>query len=329
MTYLQGLSNANFLTKIDLSKGYHQISVKKECRKYTALSCSEGGLYQFVRMPFGMVNSGATFCRMMRKLLHGMSDTDNFVDDIIVFSETWHGHIEVVRELFERLRSARLTARPSKCMVGHSHLEFLGHVVGEGQIRPNPVLHPRQRHKFDRFSDWSVISADFVPNFSTIAAPITDLTKKGEPNKVNWGESQEHAFRALINFLTSPNILRLPNFDEGFILRTDASSYGVGAVLLQCIDDAKYPIAYASKKLLEREMRYSTIEKECLGLVWGVSKFHVYLYGREFILETDHQPLVYINRAKVANSRIMRWALAIQQYRFRIVAIKGSENIGG
>lgn len=330
------LTNAKFLTKIDLSKGYFQISVNKECRKYTAFSCSEKGLYQFLRLPFGMINSGASFCRMMRKLLSGMKDIDNFVDDIIIFSESWRSHILVLKELFSRLRKANLTARPSKCMVGHFRLEFLGHVVGEGKIQPKPSKveciqnspTPKTKTQVRSFLGLVGYFRRFVPNFSTIAAPLTDLTKKGEPNKVRWGDPQEKSFRTLVNILTSPVVLRLPKFEDMFILRTDASNYGLGAVLLQEVDGVKFPIAYASKKLLDREVRYSTIEKECLGLVWGISKFHVFLYGREFILETDHQPLVYINRAKVANARIMRWALALQQYRFRIIAIKGSENVG-
>ena len=111
-------------------------------------------------------------------------------------------------------------------------------------------------------------------------------------------------------------------------MRTDASNFGIGAVLMQEHAGVKFPICYASRKLLSREVQYSVIEKECLALVWGIQKFESYLYGREFLLETDHQPLLYLNRAKVANARLMRWALALQPYRFRIIAIKGSENIG-
>ena len=111
-------------------------------------------------------------------------------------------------------------------------------------------------------------------------------------------------------------------------MRTDASDLGVGAVLLQVHEREKFPVAYASKKLLPREKAYSVMEKECLAIVWAVRKFEPYLYGRCFILETDHQPLMYLQRAKVANGRIMRWALALQPYRFKIEAIKGSDNVG-
>lgn len=123
-------------------------------------------------------------------------------------------------------------------------------------------------------------------------------------------------------------ILKLPDFDRTFILRTDASEDGIGAVLLQLENDEKLPVAYASRKLQDREQSYAVIEKECLAVVWGVQKFHQYLYGQEFLLETDHQPLTYLDKSKTENSRLMRWALLLQQYRFRIVTIKGSDNVG-
>ena len=123
-------------------------------------------------------------------------------------------------------------------------------------------------------------------------------------------------------------VLHLPDVEKPFILQTDASNVGLGAVLLQVFDEEKFPIAYASRKLLPRERAYSTIEKECLAIVRSVQKFQTYLYGRAFVLQNDHQPLIYLNRAKSSNSRIMRWALQLQPYRFNIQAIKGSENVG-
>ena len=168
----------------------------------------------------------------------------------------------------------------------------------------------------------------YIPNFAAIAVPLTDLTKKGQPNVVVWEDSQEKAFMNLKDHLLHDPVLRLPVIERPFILRTDASNEGLGAVLLQEHEGMKFPVAYASRKLLEREKNYSVIEKECLAIVWGVEKFYRYLFGREFVLETDHQPLLYLNKAKVANSRLMRWALSLQPYRFRIQAIKGSENVG-
>ena len=124
--------------------------------------------------------------------------------------------------------------------------------------------------------------------------------------------------------------MKLPDISKPFILQTDASDGGIGAVLLQLEDEVgiKLPVAYASRKLKSSECKYSTIEKECLGIVWAINKFQRYLYGREFLIETDHQPLTYLNKAKVINSRIMRWALSLQSYRYRVIAIRGKDNQG-
>ena len=121
---------------------------------------------------------------------------------------------------------------------------------------------------------------------------------------------------------------QLPDLNKNFTLRTDASDTGVGAVLLQEIAGEMFPVAYASKKLNKSQCRYSVMERECLAVVWAVLKFEPYLYGKEFIIETDHQPLTCLRTSKVANGRIMRWALALQPYRYRLKVIKGTENVG-
>ena len=168
----------------------------------------------------------------------------------------------------------------------------------------------------------------FVPNFAERATPLTDLTKKGCPNVVQWGAAQEQAFKDLREVLTKAPILRLPNLHKPFIVQTDASDTGVGATLLQEYADEVFPVMYASKKLLPRERRYSVIEREGLAMLFAIKKFERYLYGREFTPQTDHQPLAYIKQAKMENSRIMRWALFLQNYQFRVEAIKGSQNVG-
>lgn len=152
----------------------------------------------------------------------------------------------------------------------------------------------------------------FIPNYASIAAPLSDLTKKGQPNKVVWGEAQARSFEKLKKALCEFPILNLPDFDRPFVLQTDSSNVGIGAVLLQEDGDTKKPIAYASRKLKGAELNYATVEKECLALVWGILKFHRYLYGKEFLLETDHQPLQYLNRGKAVNARLMRWSLLLQ-----------------
>ena len=146
----------------------------------------------------------------------------------------------------------------------------------------------------------------FIPNISAIAAPLSDLTKKGLPNKIHWTSAQEKPFETLKTILASKTLLRLPDFQKHFILKTDASESGIESVLLQEYEGQKFPVAYVSKKLSSCEKGYSVIEKECLALLWAVKKFHMYLHEREFTLEIDHQQLVYLRKSKMANGRLMQ-----------------------
>ena len=166
-----------------------------------------------------------------------------------------------------------------------------------------------------------------IPTFAAVAAPLTDLTRKAEPKKFRWGHAQEKVFSSLQDCLLKRPILKLPDHTKPFILRTDASSFGLGTALMQQHDEKLYPVAYASKKLAPAETRYSTLEKECLGIVWGVTKFRLYLAGKPFVLQTDHQPLAHINKTKFQNNRIMRWALALQGYDYTVQDIAEKDNV--
>ena len=333
------MSGHKYFTKMDLSKGYWQVGLTERSKPLTAFETPRG-LFQFRTMPFGLVNSGATFCRLMRIILSNLPKVDSFVDDMWIFTETWRDHMTSLRQVLDSLRSAKLTAKPSKCMIGYDSIECLGHNIVGQTVRPQEdkiqairdAPRPSTKRQVKSFLGLAGFYRRFIPNFSSIASPLTDLTKKNRPNSIkDWQDHHERAFQTLKNRLTSSPILRLPVFQEGkpFVLRTDASDIGLGAVLLQDFEgEGRLPIAYASKKLLPRTRNYSVIEKECLGIIWGVEKFRKYLYGVEFLLETDHKPLSYMQTAKVLNPRIMRWAMKLQPYRFRIVAIRGRDNLG-
>ena len=166
-----------------------------------------------------------------------------------------------------------------------------------------------------------------MPNYSDIALPLTDLTRKGCPSKVVWGEAQEKSYQTLKSMLVKPPVLKLPDFSKQFIDQTDSSDTGMGTVL-QDHFGILHPIYYASKKLLPLQRNYSIVERECMCIVWAVQKFELYLYEREFVIQTDHQPLVYINQCKVINKKVMRWAMFLQEFRFRIESIPGRLNHG-
>jgi len=329
------LSTARYFSKLDFCKGYWQIPTAIEDRPKTAF-CTPIGLYQFVRMPFGLQNACATYGRMMRRLLDGMEQTDNFVDDVLTFTDEWQRHLHELRDLFCRVRQAGLTVKPSKCFFGYVSIEYVGHVVGQGQLRTMEdkvsrivnAPEPRTKTQLRAFLGLAGYYRRFVPSYAMVAAPLTDLLRKGAPNKLEWERAQDIAFSQLKAALSSEPVLRLPDSNKQFIVRTDASDTGLGAVLLQEHEDGIFPVMYLSRKLNAAERNYSVIERECLAIVWAISKLQLYLYGRSFVLQTDHRPLLYLDQAKLSNPRVMRWALSLQPYRYRTESIRGSDNVG-
>ena len=160
----------------------------------------------------------------------------------------------------------------------------------------------------------------FIPNYATLAAPLTDLTRKKAPIQVQWTGECDRAFNKLKQQLCSAPVLSSPDYTRSFVLQTDASERGVGAVLSQRSDQGEdHLIGYFSKKLLPREERYSTIEKECLAIKMAMNIFRTYLIGRHFTVETDHRSLVWLDKLKDSNSRLTRWSLALQPYDFMVV----------
>ena len=329
------LAKSTYFTKIDLTKGYWQIPLEEESKEYTAFP-TDLGLFQFKVLAFGLMNAPACFNKLMRKLLKGMKNVKHFLDDILVYTNSWQEHVSVLNEVLLRLQEAGLTARPSKCNIGISSVDYLGHTISKDVVMPGDATVVKilsasaPTTKKELRSSLGLVGyfRKFLPQYASLVAPLTDLTKKNCPNKLEWKEEHEEIFVYLKKMLTSDPVLQLPDMNREFILCTDASNAGLGAVLLQEHDGIKKTIAYASKRLLPREHRYSTIEREAMAMVWGVKKFSPYIYGKQFILETDHKPLGFLYSAKNLNSRITRWALSLQPYFPKIRVIKGTENIG-
>jgi hypothetical protein len=200
-------------------------------------------------------------------------------------------------------------------------------------VKPNPekvraILEvPRPSTKSEVRSLLGLIGyyRTFIPDFAKICEPLTDLTKKGK--SLEWTSDCENSFRVVKEMLAEAPILKTPDFKKIFILQTDASAKAISAVLSQQDDDDKeHPVCYISRKLLQREMHYPIIEKECLAIVWGVTKLHHYLAFREFIIETDHQPLIWLDRVKNTNQKLLRWSLLLQQYAYSIRHRSGKKN---
>ena len=272
---------------------------------------------------------------MMRKLLKGMSCVHNYIDDILVHTGTWKEHLIALRELFSRLEAANLTIKAAKCSFGVTEVDYVGHKITSGKISPqlqnvDKVLkaeRPKTKKEVRSFVGLVTYYANHIPNFANVIAPITDLTTKNKPNNVIWESKHEQAFQMLKSMITSEPILQMPNFDKTFILQVDASDSGIGGALMQDYEGELRPVALTSRKLSSREKAFAVIEKECLAVIHSIKKFHVYLFGRQFVIQTDHLPLVCMNQNRVANDRIMRWALLLQPYSMKIEYIKGSQNV--
>ena len=328
------LSGDKYFSKIDLRKGYWQIKMDSASKDKTAFATPDG-LYNFKTMPFGLVCAPAVFSRLMRTLLRGLKGVDNYIDDILIHTESFDDHVRCLEEVLQRLSEANMTAKPSKCFFDFDTIEFLGHNVGNGSITPitrtlekiEEAERPKTKKQVRSFLGLTGYYRDFIQNYSTIAAPLSELTKKAKPNKVIWEEKLENSYNELKSALSKAPVFRLPDLDREFVLQTDASDVGIGAVLMQRYDGTLFPVSYASRKLLPRERNYSVVGRECLALVWAVQKFHVLVYGKEFTLQTDHASLAHINKAKLTNSRIFRWSLILQEYRFKVEAIKGTLNV--
>uniref|UniRef100_A0A8C1M144 ribonuclease H n=1 Tax=Cyprinus carpio TaxID=7962 RepID=A0A8C1M144_CYPCA len=331
---LDRLGRARFISTLDLTKGYWQVPLSKDAKPKTAFS-TPSGHWQYRVLPFGLHGAPATFQRLMDVLLRPhMAYAAAYIDDVVIHSETWGEHLERLRRVLLELRRAGLTANPRKCHLALSEAKYLGFCVGRGLIRPqeNKVTailsapRPTTKTQVRAFLGLAGYYRCFIPNFSSLAAPLTDLTRKGQPEKVCWTPSAEEAFGQIKTALTSAPVLRAPDFSCPFLLQTDASDAGLGAVLSQVQEGEEHPVIYISRKLSPAERNYAVVEKEALAIKWAVLELRYYLLGRKFTLVTDHAPLQWMARSKDTNARVTRWFLALQDFHFEVRHRAGAAN---
>ena len=332
---LDRLGPAKYISTLDLTRGYWQVPVQKESQPMTAF-VTPFGLFQFRRMPFGLQGAPATFQRMMDRLLDGMNDfADSYIDDLAVFSTSWDDHLHGLRQVLEKLRAANLTVKGKKCQFGMAECSYLGHVIGGGRVKVDGAKVeavrqfqiPRTKKDVRAFLGLAGYYRKFICNFASLASALTDLTRKSAPNRVIWTAECDLAFQQLKTRLCSSPVLQAPDLQKPFQLQTDASDRGVGAILSQLdTDGVDHPVAYFSRKLLPREEKYSTVEKECLAIKLGIHAFRVYLLGREFKIITDHRSLEWLDRVKENNPRLTRWSLFLQPYQYKVMYRPGRMN---
>ncbi|KAM8702411.1 hypothetical protein ACLKA7_007742 [Drosophila subpalustris] len=274
---LEKLRNAKYISTLDLKSGYWQIPMAKGSREYTAFTVPGRGLYHWKVMPFGLHSAPATFQRALDSVIGPDMEPHAFayLDDIIIIGSSLKEHATNLREVLRRLREANLKLNKDKCSFFQKSLVYLGHVVSEAGIHTDPekinaikeLAPPTSVKELRRCLGIASWYRRFVPNFTSIVQPISKLLRKGQ--KWTWDASQERAFQELKTRLTEAPVLACPNFNERFSLQTDASDYGLGAVLTQRIEGIERVIAYASRRLSPAEENYSTTEKECLAIQVG------------------------------------------------------------
>lgn len=324
------LGRAQYFSTIDLAKGFHQILMDESDIEKTAFS-GPNGHYEFTRMPFGLKNAPATFQRMMNTIL---SEYINkiciiYMDDILVFSTSISEHFESLTKIFKCLSKNNLKIQYDKCKFLSRSTEFLGHIITSEGIKPNPekiqaiqkIKLPRTVKEIQSFLGLTGYYRKFIKNYSVIASPIIKYLRKNQ--KINLKDRQYiEAFDKLKLIMTSPPLLVFPDFSKRFTVTTDASNVAIGAVLSQ---NGK-PICFASRTLNGAEKRYHTLEKELLAIVWAVRYFRPYLFGRPFVVQTDHQPLKWLYSLKDPTARVLRWKTLLNEYEFIVEYIKGREN---
>ena len=323
------LNGGKFFSKIDLSEAYLQVPVEESSQKLLTINTTKG-LYKMKRLPFGIKTAPSIFQRLMDTMTADLEGTTAYLDDIIITSETREQHESRLYTLFQRLAEFGMKARLDKCSFLQTEIKYLGFVINEEGRKPDPdkirpiteMPRPKNITQLRAFLGMVTFYSAFVPDMASIREPLNKLLKKN--TNFEWNDECETAFNKTKAILQSDLLLTHFNPDLPMIVSADASGYGIGSVLLHRFPDGSLKaVQHAARALTDVEQKYSQIEKESLALVFAVRKFHKYIYGRKFILNTDHKPLISIFKpgngisAHSAN-RLQRWALTLVDYNFEI-----------
>ena len=323
------LAGGERFSKIDLTRAYQQMALNPDSRTYVTITTHQG-LYQYTRLPFGIASAPALFQRTMDSILQGIPHVQCYIDDILVTGQNDDEHIANLEEVLKRLQKHGVKINRKKCSFLQDSVEYLGHRIDKEGLHtiPNKIEaiqkapKPGNKKQLRSFLRLVQYYSRFIPNLATLLSPLNRLLR--HDIKWEWSAECEEAFQQAKQKLVSTPVLAHFDLNLPVRLAADASAYGIGAVIShEFPDGSEHPIAYASRTLTPAERNYAQLEKEALALVFGVSKFHQYLYGKPFTLITDHKPLLFILGPKtgipqLAAARLQRWALALAAYRYKI-----------
>ena len=330
---LDQLLHARVFTKLDLRSGYHQVRVAEEDIPKTAFR-TKFGHFEFTVMPFGLCNAPATFQRMMNDALRPFIDdfVIVYIDDILIFSRNEAEHEEHLRAVLQRLREHKLQAKRSKCEFGMDELDYLGHTINWQGVKMNDAKiraieewpAPKNVKELRSFLGLAGYHRKFVEHFSQRTMPMSELLKGGA--EWRWGEEQQAAFEDLKMTMTSAPVLAIPDPSLPYEVFTDASQFGVGAVLLQDQGRGWQPCAYLSHKLTPAERKYAVHEQELLGIIHALKVWRPYLEGAAFKVNSDHASLTMLATQPNISRRQARWVEFLQSYDCKVQYVPGEKN---
>lgn len=313
---------SRFISTVDLSDAYWQIGLDEKSKPKTSFTIPGVGFFMFARLPFGLSSSAQVLCRLMDKVLGVDLEPYVFVylDDIIILSDTFEKHIQLLDEVAKRLSNGGLTININKSKFLQKQVEYLGYVISEQglQINPErlaPILNyatptcPKDIRRFICMCTWY---SRFIPNFAGMSAPISDLNKKGR--KFIWSKEADDAFRIVKTAIVEAVSLSNPDFSKPFSILTDASDFAIAGVLVQTLQGKEQAISHFSRKLTSSERKFATTEKEALAVLESLKKFRGYVEGTHVTVVTDHSSLTWLQNLKDPSGRLGRWALKMQQY---------------
>ncbi|XP_057292552.1 uncharacterized protein K02A2.6-like [Hydractinia symbiolongicarpus] len=330
------LSGSKVFTKLDMRSAFHQLELSEDSRPITAFQ-SETGIKRYTRLIFGVNSASKEMQHVLRSLIADINGVENIADDLFIFAKSQEKHDVILNKVLKRFEEKGFTLNLEKCVFCKSNLEFFGHIFSEEGMKPSPkkietitnMPQPEDVKSLRSFLELTNCMQTYILDYSTITYPLRQLIK--EKAEWKWTSECEHAFATLKSALSSESCLAYFDENKETFMFTDASPYGISAVLLQKSkgkDDVKV-ISYSSKSLTETEMKYAQIERECLSIVYGCEKNRLYLIGREFTIFNDHKALVNLlnNPKSTIPLRIERLTLRLQGYNFTIKHVKSAENI--
>jgi hypothetical protein len=329
---LDRMAGKRWFATLDLRSGFHQMPLDQTSIPLTAFA-SQDGLYEYTRVPFGLKNAPPYFQRVMNGVLSGLvgNGCEVFIDDIGIAGTDPADFLRILRAVFERLRQFRLRLKSAKCRLGLSEMVFLGHKVdGTGisltEERKQGLLDmstPKTPAQLRSFLGLANYMRSFVPRFSEVVKPLYQLCS--ENAQFAWTGSHERIFQDIKAAIKNAPVLHHLDYSLPIVLRTDASTLGVGGTLLQKIDGRELSVCFLSRAFNDTESRWSTIEQEAFAIFFCITSLSHYLLGHHFIVETDHRNLMYLSKSTVP--KLIRWRLRLQEFTFSVVHISGKSNV--